>query len=166
VAESDLIQWYKTLKLERKGNMEKNSTFTKVSPTEKPLYGPRKLLICGVPQTERSGILNILKLAGMDDVPTVWVESKQADNLLKDLFALPDKSGFNSESELFRAVIMGGITQKELHQLMGTYRNNGMALALWAVLTPTSENWTVKMLLEELDTERCRMREKMASKNS
>jgi hypothetical protein len=146
--------------------MEKNSTFTKVSPTEKPLYGTRKLLICGVPLAERSEILNILKLAEMDDVPTVWVESEQADNLLKDLFALPDKSGFNSESELFRAVIMGGITQKELHRLMGTYRNNGMAPALWAVLTPTSENWTVKMLLEELDAERCRMREKMASKNS
>jgi hypothetical protein len=48
---------------------------------------------------------------------------------------------------------------------MGTYRNNGMAPALWAVLTPTSENWTLKMLLEELDAERCRMREKMTSKN-
>lgn len=144
--------------------MEKNATFTKVSPSEKPLYGPRKLLICGFPLAERSGFLEIMKLSEIEDVPTVWVESGQADDILKDLFAMPDQSGFKSESELFRAVIMGGITQKELHQLMGTYRNNGMAPALWAVLTPTSENWTLKMLLEELDAERCKMREKMASK--
>lgn len=146
--------------------MEKNSTFTKVSRTEQPLYGPRKLLICGFPSGERSGILEIMKSAEIENVPAVWVESDQAGHIIKDLFALPDQSGFNSESELFRAVIMGGITQKELHQLMGTYRNNGMAPALWAVLTPTSENWTLKMLLEELDAERCRMREKMASKNT
>ncbi len=145
--------------------MEKKSTFTKVSRTEKPLYGPRKLLICGFPSGERSGFLEIMKSAEIENVPAVWVESDQADNIIKDLFALPDQSGFKSESELFRAVIMGGITQKELHQLMGTYRNNGMAPALWAVLTPTSENWTLKMLLEELDAERCRMREKMTSKN-
>jgi hypothetical protein len=146
--------------------MEKKSTFTKVSRTEQPLYGPRKLLICGFPLDERSGFLKIMKSAEIENVPTVWVESDQADNIIKDLFALPEQSGFNNESELFRSVIMGGITQKELHQLMGTYRNNGMAPALWAVLTPTSENWTLKMLLEELDAERCKMREKMASKNS
>ena len=146
--------------------MEKKSTFTKVSRTEQPLYGPRKLLICGFPSGERSGLLGIMKSAEIENVPAVWVVSDQADNIIKDLFALPDQSGFNSESELFRAVIMGGITQKELHQLMGIYRNNGMAPALWAVLTPTSENWTLKMLLEELDAERCKMREKMASKNT
>ncbi len=145
--------------------MEKKSTFTKVSRTEQPLYGPRKLLICGFPSGERSAFLEIMKSAEIENVPVVWVESDQADNIIKDLFALPDQSGFKSESELFRAVIMGGITQKELHQLMGTYRNNGMAPALWAVVTPTSENWTLKMLLEELDAERCRMREKMTSKN-
>lgn len=146
--------------------MEKKSTFTKVSRTEQPLYGPRKLLICGFPSGERSGLLGIMKSAEIENVPAVWVVSDQADNIIKDLFALPDQFGFNSESELFRAVIMGGITQKELHQLMGIYRNNGMAPALWAVLTPTSENWTLKMLLEELDAERCKMREKMASKNT
>jgi hypothetical protein len=60
---------------------------------------------------------------------------------------------------------MGGITQKELHQLMGTYSNNGMSPALWAVLTSTSETWSLKMLLKELDAERCKMLEKKASKN-
>ena len=146
--------------------MEKNATFTKVTPDEKRLYGPRKLLICGFPSDERPGFLNTVKLAQLEDVPTVWAESGQADHLLKDLFALPDRSGFDLGSDLFRAVIMGGITQKELHQLMGTYRNNGQAPSLWAVLTPTSETWSLKMLLEELNAERCKMLEKKASKNS
>jgi len=145
--------------------MEKKAAFTKVSRTDDRLYGPRKLLICGFSFAERSGILDILKLSQIENLPTIWAKSEQADTILKKLFALPDLSGFNCESELFRAVIMGGITQKELHQLMGTYRNSELAPALWAVLTPTSENWTLKMLLEELDTERCKMREKMVSKN-
>lgn len=146
--------------------MEKNATFTKVTPNEKRLYGPRKLLICGFPLGERSEFLNIIKSAQMEDLPTVWAVSGQADDILKDLFALPDMSGFESESELFRAVIMGGISQKELHQLMGTYRTSGMTASLWAVLTPISENWPLRMLLAELDAERCKMREKMASKDS
>jgi hypothetical protein len=145
--------------------MEKKATFTKVSRTEDRLYGPRKLLICGFPLAERSIFLEIMKSAEIENVPTVWVESEQIDDIIKDLFALSDMSGFKSESKLFRAVIMGGITQKELHQLMGTYRNNGMPPVLWAVLTPISETWTLKMLLEELESERCKMREKMASKS-
>jgi hypothetical protein len=144
--------------------MEKKATFTKVSRTEDRLYGPRKLLICGFPLAGRSGFLDIMKSAEIENVPTVWVESGQADFLLKDLFALPDQSGLKKESELFRAVIMGGITQKELHQLMGTCRNNGMPPVLWAVLTPISETWTLKMLLEELESERCKMRERRSSK--
>jgi hypothetical protein len=144
--------------------MEKKGSFTKVSRTEDRLYGPRKLLISGFAFTERSGFLDIMKLAEIENVPTVWVASEQADDIIKDLFALSDMSGLKSESKLIRAVIMGGITQKELHQLMGTYRKNGMSPVLWAVLTPISETWALKMLLEELESERCKMREKMASK--
>jgi hypothetical protein len=144
--------------------MEKKGSFTKVSRTEDRLYGPRKLLISGFAFTERSGFLDIMKLAEIENVPTVWVASEQADDIIKNLYALSDMSGLKSESKLIRAVIMGGITQKELHQLMGTYRNNGMPPVLWAVLTPISETWTLKMLLEELESERCKMREKMASK--
>ena len=153
------------LNQERMGKMEPKSTFTKVTRTENRLYGPRTLVICGFPLAERSGFLNIMKQAQIQDVPTVWAESEQAGETLKNLFVLPDLSGFDRESKLFRAVIMGGITQKELHQLMGAYRNNGMTPALWAVLTPTSETWALKMLLEELDAERCKMREKTAPKN-
>jgi hypothetical protein len=144
--------------------MEKKGSFTKVSRTEDRLYGPRKLLISGFALAERSVFLEIMKLAEIENVPTVWVASEQVDHIIKDLFALSDMSGLKSESKLIRAVIMGGITQKELHQLMGTYRKNGMSPVLWAVLTPISETWALKMLLEELESERCKMREKMASK--
>ncbi|MFO8083904.1 MAG: DUF3783 domain-containing protein [Desulfobacterales bacterium] len=140
--------------------MEKKTTFTKVARSENRLYGPRKLLVCGFPRAEQSEFLNIVKLSEIEELPTVWAESAQADETLKTLFAMEDMTGFANESKFLRAVIMGGITQKELHQLMGKYRSNGMAPSLWAVLTPTSENWTLRMLLEELDAERCKMRKK------
>jgi hypothetical protein len=81
--------------------MEKKSIFTKVSRTENRLYGPRKLLICGFPLAERSGFLDIMKLAEIEDVPTVWAESEQADDIIKRFICIdricPD---LNSESKL------------------------------------------------------------------
>ncbi len=44
-------------------------------------------------------------------------------------------------------------TQKELHTLMGAYRRAGLAKQLWATLTPTSEDWSLSDLLEELARE-------------
>jgi hypothetical protein len=37
---------------------------------------------------------------------------------------------------------------------MGGYRQQGLPAQLWATLTPTSEGWTIKSLLDELDAER------------
>ncbi len=140
--------------------MGKKSTFSKVSRTENRLYGPRKLLVCGFPLTERAPFLDIVRLADINDLPTVWAGLQQADETLQRLFSMADMWGFDIESELPRAVIMGGITQKELHQLMGACRSCEMAPSLWAVLTPTSEKWTLKALLEELRAERCKMSKK------
>ena len=145
--------------------MENKSTFTKVSRTDDCLYGPRKLLICGFPFDERHEFLNILKMTEIKEIPTIWVGLEKADNTLQDLFMLSDMWGVKTESKLLRAVIMGGITNKELHGIMGSYRNSGLPSTLWAVLTPTSEKWTLKMLLKELDAERCKMRKKSVSES-
>jgi hypothetical protein len=61
------------------------------------------------------------------------------------------------------AIIMSGITENELHQLISSYRKVGMPEPLWATLTPTSEGWTLRQLLTELSAEQQAMKEKQSS---
>ncbi|MGA6925806.1 MAG: DUF3783 domain-containing protein, partial [Desulfosarcina sp.] len=51
-------------------------------------------------------------------------------------------------------IVVSGITENQLHALMTLTRESGMQPALWAALTPTSETWTLKQLLAELQAER------------
>ncbi len=74
--------------------------------------------------------------------------------------ALTGGTGAGQDSTLPRAVIMAGITENELHILMAAHREAGLARPLWAALTPTSESWTLKALLDELDQERRAMENK------
>ena len=73
---------------------------------------------------------------------------------LSALLQLPDNSGASVSSELPRAIIVGGISQKDLINFMTVSKKAGMMNAMWATLTPTSENWTVQQLLAELAAER------------
>ncbi len=141
------------------------STFSKVSKTDTPLYGPRKLLLCGFPAKAQPLFLKVMEMAGIGDVPTVWANTPDdADTLLSDLMAAEDKTGWEADSQLPRAVIVGGIKQKELPVLMNTCREAGMGQSLWAVVTPTSETWTLKQLLAELESERCAMQKQAKKK--
>jgi hypothetical protein len=130
-----------------------DAAFEKVSSTDKPLYGPRKLLLCGFSQSVQSKFNTLLELLGLSDIPKVWVTEAQADTLISELIELSDGTGWGASSELPRAIIMAGITQKELHQLMSGCRQSKMKPSLWATLTPTSENWTIHNLLTELAAE-------------
>ncbi len=138
------------------------STFTKLSQTDEPLYGPRKLLLCGFSAEVRSKFLKVMEMAGLADVPIGWAGGEDADLLLSDLMSRPGDSGRETDSELPRAVVVGGIAQKQLPVLMATCRQAGMGQSLWAVLTPTSETWTLKALLTELEAERCAMQKRKA----
>jgi hypothetical protein len=62
-----------------------------------------------------------------------------------------------------RAVIMSGVTGKEMNSLMQGYRKARFPLQLWASLTPTSETWTLQELLSELEMESRAMQGKKGS---
>ncbi len=131
-----------------------NGEFKKVTQSEKLLYGPRKLLICGFSSEEQLVFINLLKNLDLTDLPLVWVTEDKENMLLEELVELEDKTGEGISSSLPRAVIMAGIKEKELHQLMTGYRQtSGMIRPLYATLTPVSETWTIKNLLAELDME-------------
>jgi len=130
-----------------------DAKFEKVSNTDRPLYGPRKLLLCGFSQSVQPNFSKLLELIGLSEIPKVWVVEKQADLPLSELVELEDGTGWGVSSELPRAIIMAGITQNEMHHLMTGCRESKMKPTLWATLTPTSETWTIQSLLNELATE-------------
>jgi hypothetical protein len=95
----------------------------------------------------------VLQTLGLSDVALVWATENQSEAIIDDLVQLPDGSGSGLSSSLERAVIVGGITEKELHRLISGCRKAGMKQALWATLTPTSVTWRLTQLLSELAAE-------------
>ena len=130
-----------------------DAQFEKVSQTDKPLYGPRKLLLCGFAQKVQPNFSKLLEFIGLSEIPKVWLAQDQADTRVAELVNLKDGTGWGVSSELPRAIIMAGITQSEMHGLMSGCRKSKMKQTLWATLTPTSETWTIQNLLTELAAE-------------
>ena len=137
-----------------------DTEFQKVTQTDDSLYGPRKLLLCGFAAEVHSKFKELLKMIGLNELPLVWVTDDQTDTRVGDLIQLEDGSGTGASSTLPRAIIMAGITQKELHILMSGCRQSGMKPPLWATLTPTSETWAIKELLKELAAEHKAMQQR------
>lgn len=131
--------------------------FEKVVPSEKKLYGPRKLLLCGFSIQSQPKFKMLLEMMDIADLPLIWVADHQSNEVISSLFALPGGSGEGISSTLPRALVVGGVNQQELHRLMSGCRQAGMRQALWAVLTPASEQWQLSNLLRELAAEHAAM---------
>lgn len=132
--------------------MSKGS-FEKIRNSDRCLYGPRKLLLTGFAADVQTKFKTVLQTLGFSDVALVWATEDQLETIIDDLVQLPDGSGNGRSSSLPRAVIVGGITEKELHSLISGCRKAGMKQALWAALTPTSVTWRLQQLLSELAAE-------------
>lgn len=130
------------------------STFEKIENTDRCVYGPRRLLLCGFSSQAQSKFQALLKMLEIGNLPLVWVTDDRNDTPLGELLQLPDGTGAQQDSGLDRAIVVAGIAEKELHQLMSGCRQAGMQNALWAALTPTSEKWTMTELIAELKAER------------
>ncbi len=137
-----------------------DAKFEKVSESDQPLYGPRKLLLCGFAAEAQPKFEALLEAIGLSEIPRVWVADEQAGLRVGQLAQLADGEGAGQSSSLPRAVIMAGISQNELHRLMGGCRQAKMKPALWATLTPTSETWSLRDLLTELAAERRAMQDR------
>jgi len=133
--------------------MSHKGTFKKVGKSKKQMYGPRKIIVCGYRTSEHNSILSLIQGLESEDIPTVFATETNLNSTLKDIMTLVDKSGLGQPSNIKRAVIMSGLTQKELQKFMTAYRNAGLPSQLWASLTPTSEMWPLKTLLDELSAE-------------
>jgi hypothetical protein len=128
-------------------------TFKKVGKSRNRMYGPRGILVCGYPASEQSSLLYLLEENGFSDLPVIFVSNTDLTRPLKELLVAPHSSGLGEDSEMRRAIIMSGFSQKELYKLMALYRLAELPPQLWASLTPISEKWSVSQLLDELAAE-------------
>ncbi len=127
--------------------------FEKVERSEKRLYGPQGVLICGYPPDEHAPFAEALETIGFGGWPFIFVTDGDSGKTVGEALALGDRSGMGKGSQLARAVIMSGFTQGEVHVIMSAYRKAGLPEQLWATLTPVSETWTIEKLLGELAAE-------------
>ncbi|WP_027370801.1 DUF3783 domain-containing protein [Desulfovermiculus halophilus] len=143
--------------------MKHKGKFQKVSAAAKRMYGPRVILVCGYPQDEHEPFLSFLKKTKVADFPVVFAVQTDLERKVGEIIDQEHKSGFLHSSPMPRAVIMSGVTGKEMNSLMQGYRKARFPLQLWASLTPTSEAWTLQELLSELEVESRAMRGKKGS---
>ena len=111
------------------------------------------MLLTGFAADVQTKFKTLLQMLGFSDVALVWASENQLETIIDDLVQLPDGSGNGRSSSLPRAVIVGGITEKELHSLISGCREAGMKRALWATMTPISVTWRLQQLLSELVAE-------------
>lgn len=128
--------------------------FKKLSRSHELLYGPRKMLLAGFSPAAQVKFRVVINQAGLQDVPLVWLAAEQGNMLLVDLLKLPAQSGWGDDSNLPRAIILGGMAENEIHRLMTLNRKTRKQASLWATITPVSETWTLEYLLHELQAER------------
>ena len=132
-------------------------TFKKVGESAEPIYGPRAILVCGFTPSEQKTVLKLLDTIQLTDVPVIFATAADTEICLGELLTLPNQSGRNTDSDIARAVVMSGITERELQQILSNYKGARLPRPLWATLTPFSENWALSTLLEELKKERIEM---------
>ena len=140
--------------------VEQKGEFNKIDKSEKRMYGPRGLMVCGYTEEERNTFLDFSIKIKMNEVPVIFAVNEDVGKTLGELFSHEQGAGIKGPSELPRTVIMSGLSQNELHALMGEYKKAGFVSQLWATLTPTSETWTLKALLLELLAEAKAMQKK------
>ena len=136
-----------------------DGTFSKVEKSSKTMYGPRGILACGYTKEEQTTFFSLLKKIRMDTIPVRFPVDADGSKSLKTIFEEAE-TGQTGHSSLKRAVIMSGLTQEELHRLIASHRESGLTRPLWASLTPVSESWALKDLLEELAREDAAMKKR------
>lgn len=131
------------------------SGFSKVGASaKKRLYGPRAVLVCGYKAAEQDILLAMMERFRLADIPTVFATGADMDAALGVLLARPSGHGRGEDSPLPRAIVLSGVTEKELSTFMAAWKHLGLPQQNWATLTPTSEQWELMDLLTELDLER------------
>jgi hypothetical protein len=126
--------------------------FVPVGDSAEVLFGPPAVLASGFAAGEQATLRTVVERARQGS-SLVFAGSEHAARTLAELLVEPDGTGAGVDSSLPRAVVLSGLTERQLQAVMTGYRAAGLPRPLWAALTPTSEHWTLARLLEELAAE-------------
>ena len=131
------------------------SSFSKIkNSAKKRLYGPRRCLACGYTTAEQDILLAMMVRWNFTDMPALFAGAADMDRPVGEILAESAGYGQGQDSPLPRAVILSGLTEKELNTFMAAWKHLNLPRQNWATLTPTSEGWPLIDLLMELDLER------------
>ncbi len=148
--------------------MEQNdATFQKMGESDVPRPGPRRILICGYEKQAQANIEGLTAMMveklNLTAIPLAFATEEELPRKLLDVFEGPLPDG-EKAAEMERAVIMSGLSEKEIHAFMGGFRTLQLPKPLWATLTPMSSEWTLGYLLNELSSERKALAEQASKK--
>ena len=133
---------------------DSNGTFRPLGDTDSRLHGATTLLVCGYTAADKKVLRDLLGVAGLSGLPLVFVSDATADKTISEIAAQDNGTGEDETSTLHRAIVMSGLAEKELHSVMKAHRESSLPQPIWAVVTPVSENWRLRKLLDELALER------------
>jgi len=139
--------------------------FTRVKDSGVRMYGPRCFILCGYLREEKEQISDLLIRLGMQDVTLRPVSQKYLHQELKEIMHSHADPEYEQHIST-RAIIMAGISENELKKFMHGWKDLKFPAQLWAVLTPTSETWTLTALLTELKKEATAMSGKDRKRNN
>ena len=60
--------------------MEQKGDFKRIDKSEKRMYGPRGLLVCGYAEEERSKFLDFISKINMDEIPVIFAVEYSMDS--------------------------------------------------------------------------------------
>ena len=131
-----------------------DGTFRPLGDSDRRMHGAEALLVCGHPAADRDKFRDLLAREDLAHLALVAVSDAMAEKTIGEISSLGGTAGEGEPSSLRRAIVMSGLAEKDLHVVMRLYRESGMPQPFWAVVTPVSECWPLRKLLDELAAER------------
>ncbi len=124
----------------------------KIEDSNNKLYGNYAVLFVGFEKDNHDKLIDTVKNYN-NSMKILFAKSEDTEKSLKDVFSQENLYGYNNESLSTKAVIMSGFKENEIVSFMKLIRSLGFDKNLWAVLTPTSKDWSLTDLLKELEEE-------------
>ena len=80
--------------------MNDASSFSRVSRSSQVLYGPRKLLICGLTPEGQAAFDNVMAIAAIQALPLIYARSNDLEISMADILTHSENTGRDEPSRM------------------------------------------------------------------
>lgn len=119
-----------------------------------PLNNDKVMLIYGFNAEEREELQNMLK---SNDLPGIKTIKSTMDNMkIRDIVQSLDVEIYDNTHDMTeeKVILFNNFADEEIEKAIDCIKTNYSFNPIYAVITPTSNNWTFKELVEHLTRER------------